>query len=79
MQERLDKLYDEIEEIETLIDEVEIRLYNNIRQEKISADNVYQLLLFFDKLYDRFTDIEKKTFMKSFLTDVNTYAEEQAD
>ena len=33
MQERLDKLYDEIEEIETLIDEVEIRLYN-IRQEK---------------------------------------------
>ena len=79
MQERLDKLYDEIEEIETLIDEVEIRLYNNIRQEKISADNVYQLLLFFDKLYDRFTDIEKKTFMKSFLTDVNTYAEEQSD
>ena len=31
MQERLDKLYDEIEEIETLIEEVETRLYN-IRQ-----------------------------------------------
>ena len=78
MQERLDKLYDEIKEIETLIDEVEIRLYN-IRQEKISTDNVYQLLLFFDNLYDRFTDIEKKTFMKSFLTDINIYAEDQAD
>ena len=78
MQERLDKLYDEIEEIETLIEEVETRLYN-IRQEKISADNVYQFLLFFDKLYDRFTDIEKKTFMKSFLADVNIYEEEQAD
>lgn len=32
-----------------------------------------------DKLYDRFTDIEKKTFMKSFLADVNIYEEEQAD
>ena len=46
-----------------MIEEVETRLYN-IRQEKISGDNVYQVLLFFDKLYDRFTDIEKKTFMK---------------
>ena len=78
MQVRLNKLYDEIEEIETLIEEVETRLYN-IRQEKISGDNVYQFLLFFDKLYDRFTDIEKKTFMKSFLADVNIYEEEQAD
>ena len=49
MQERLDKLYDEIEEIETLIEEVETRMYN-IRQEKISADNVFQFLFFFDKL-----------------------------
>lgn len=78
MQVRLDKLYDEIEEIETSIEAVETRLYN-IKQEKISGDNVYQFLLFFDKLYDRFTDMEKKTFMKSFLADVNIYEEEQAD
>ena len=78
MQIRLDKLYDEIEEIETAIEAVETRLYN-IRQEKISGDNVYQFLLFFDKLYDRFTDMEKKTFMKSFLEEVNIYEEEQED
>ena len=40
---------------------------------------MYQFLLFFDKLYDRFTDIEKKTFMKSFLAGVNIYEEEQAE
>lgn len=40
---------------------------------------MYQFLLFFDKLYDRFTDMEKKTFMKNFLADVNIYEEEQVD
>lgn len=78
MQVRLDNLYDEIEDIKTSIEEVETRLYN-IKQEKISGDNVYQFLLFFDKLYDRFTDIEKKTFMKRFLTDVNIYEKKQED
>ena len=78
MQVRLDKLYDEIEEIETFIEAVETRLYN-IKQEKISGDNVYQFLLFFDNLYDRFTDMEKKIFMKSFLEEGNIYEAEQAD
>ena len=78
MQERLDKLYDEISDIEDAMEEVETRLYN-IRQDKISEDNVYQFLLFFDKLYDKFTDLEKKTFLKSFLSDVFIYEEEQKD
>ena len=78
MQVRLDKLYDEIEKIDTFIEAVETRLYN-IKQEKISGDNVYQFLLFFDNLYDRFTDMEKKIFMKSFLEEGNIYEAEQED
>ena len=78
IQVRLDKLYDEIEEIETFIEAVETRLYN-IKQEKISGDNVYQFLLFFDNLYDKFTDTEKKIFMKSFLEEGNIYEAEQED
>ena len=30
-----------------------------------------------NKLYDKFTDLEKKTFLKSFLSDVFIYEEEQ--
>lgn len=78
MQERLDKLYDEITDIENAMEEVTTRLYN-IKQDKISEDNVYQFLLFFDKLYNKFTDLEKKTFLKSFLSDVFIYEEEQKD
>ena len=67
-----------VEEIEAFIEAVETRLYN-IKQEKISGDNVYQFLLFFDNLYDRFTDMEKKIFMKSFLEEGNIYEAEQED
>ena len=72
------KTYNVITDIENAMEEVETRLYN-IRQDKISEDNVYQFLLFFDKLYDKFTDLEKKTFLKSFLSDVFIYEEEQKD
>ncbi len=76
MQERLDKLYDEIESIENSIEEIEGRLYN-IKQERISEDNVYQYLLFFDRLYEKMTDIEKKEFLKSFVKEVHIYEDEQ--
>ena len=78
MQERLDKLYDEITDIENAMEEVETRLYN-IRQDKISEDNVYQFLLFFDKLYDKFTDAEKKEFLSSFVERVDIYEDELPD
>lgn len=66
MQERLFKLYDEIEAVEQESEEVRVRLYN-VEQSKISADQVYQFLLYFDKLYDKFTDAEKKEFMNCFI------------
>lgn len=78
MQERLDKLYDEITDIENAMEEVETRLYN-IRLDKISEDNVYQFLLFFDKLYDKFTDAEKKEFLSSFVERVDIYEDELPD
>ena len=42
----------------------------NIQQQKISEENVYQFLLYFDKLYDKFTDLEKKEFLNSFVEQV---------
>ena len=49
MEERLYKLYDDIDSVEEEIEEVETRIYN-VRQQKISGDNIYQFLLYFDKL-----------------------------
>lgn len=78
MEERLYKLYDDIDSVEEEIEEVETRIYN-VRQQKISGDNIYQFLLYFDKLYDKFTDAEKKEFLNSFIERVDIYEQEQPD
>ena len=78
METRLYRLYDEIEGVENSINEVKNRLLN-IKQKKISEENVYQFLLYFDKLYDKFTDMEKKEFLNSFVEQVDIYEQEQPD
>ena len=78
METRLYRLYDEIEGVENSIEEVKNRLLN-IRQQKISEENVYQFLLYFDKLYDKFTDLEKKEFLNGFVEQVDIYEQEQPD
>ena len=75
MEERLYKLYDDIDSVEEEIEEVETRIYN-VRQQKISGDNIYQFLLYFDKLYDKFTDAEKKEFLNSFIERVDIYEQD---
>ena len=78
MKTRLYRLYDEIEGVENSIEEVKNRLLN-IKQQKISEENVYQFLLYFDKLYDKFTDLEKKEFLNSFVEQLDIYEQEQPD
>lgn len=78
MEERLSGLYEEIEAAEHQIDEVETRL-ENIRQQKFSGDSIYQFLLYFDKLYDKFSDGEKKEFMNCFVESIEMHENEQPD
>ena len=78
MQERLERLYDQIDGIEESIAETETRLHS-IRQQKISGDKVYEYLLYFDRLYEKFTDAEKKEFMGSFVDYVEIYEDALPD
>ena len=76
LQTRQNKIYDQIASVESEIADAQIRL-ENIRQNKVSADNVYQFLLYFDKLYGKFSDIEKKAFMNSFIERIEIFPERQ--
>ena len=66
MQMRLDSLYRDIDETEKELSAIYEKL-ENIRKDKISQEKVYQFLLYFDIIYPKFTDAEKKEFLGSFI------------
>ncbi len=78
MEIRLYKMYDEIEAVEQQMDEVENRILN-VQQERISENNIYQFLLYFNEFYDRFTDAEKKEFLNCFVENIYIFEQEQPD
>ena len=78
LQRRYDEQYDKIEEIENEIEEVESQI-RSIRQEKISGDNIYRLLLAFDEVYGSATEAEQKEFMKAFIERIDLFLEKRKD
>ena len=78
LQRRYDEQYGRIEEIESQINDMKGQILN-IRQEKISGDNIYQLLLAFDEVYGAATEFEQKEFMRAFIERIDLYPEKQKD
>ena len=64
--------------MEEQIAEIETQI-RSIRQEQISGDNVYQLLLTFDQLYAELTEPEKKEFMRAIIERIDIYPEKRPD
>ncbi len=78
MQNSLTSFYDEIELYEKDIEQIETKL-ENVRLDKVTSNEIYRCLSSFDKLYDKMSDIEKKTFMNRFIKDVIIYPERSDD
>ena len=78
LQRRYDEQYSKIEDIEIQIEEVQSQI-RSIRQEKISGDNIYQLLLAFDEVYNSATEVEQKEFMKAFIERIELFPEKRKD
>ena len=51
----------------------------SIRQEKISGDNIYRLLLAFDQVYEAASEVERKEFMRAFIERIELFPEKQLD
>ena len=78
MQNRLYDFYDEIEVVEEQIAELQSRIAN-IKEEKISGENVYLFLHYYGTMYKEFTDAEKKRFLNTFIESIEIFKEEQPD
>ena len=78
LQRRYDEQYGRIDEIGVQIDDVQSQI-RSIRQEKISGDNIYRLLLAFDQVYEAATEVERKEFMRAFIERIELFPEKQPD
>lgn len=78
LQRRYDEQYSKVEETEIQINEVQDKI-RSIRQEKISGDNIYRLLLAFDQVYAAASEVERKEFMRAFIERIELFQEKRKD
>lgn len=78
LQDRLDAMYDKIEEEEAKLEECKAKK-RVIESDKMTADNIYKVLIYFDKLYAVMDDTDKRALLYSLIDEIQVFAEEQAN
>ena len=73
---RLYKMYDKIEEIENQLTAARAKKMA-IEADKLTADNIYKVLIYFDKLYSAMDDLEKRQLMETLISEIQVYEERQ--
>ena len=76
LDDRLYKMYDKIEDTENLLIEARAKKMA-IEAEKLTADNIYKVLIYFEKLYAVMDEQEKRQIMESLISEINIYEERQ--
>ena len=47
----------------------------SILADKVTGDNIYKVLIFFDKMYDKLNEAEKREFLTQLISEVQVYEE----
>ena len=76
LDDRLYKMYDKIEDTENLLVAARAKKMA-IEAEKLTGDNIYKVLICFDKLYSVMDDQEKRQLMESLISEIQIYDERQ--
>ena len=78
LDDRLYKMYDKIEDTESLLIEDRAKKMA-IEAEKLTGDNIYKVLIYFDKLYSVMDELEKRKIMESLISEIQIYEERQSN
>ena len=76
LDDRLYKMYDKIEDTENQLVAARAKKMA-IEAEKLTGDNIYKVLIYFDKLYSVMDDEEKRQLMESLISEIQIYEERQ--
>ena len=69
-------MYDKIEELESKLIEVKIKK-ETIEAEKLTGDNIYKVLIYFDKLYKVMNDVERRQLIEALIAEIQIYEDKQ--
>ena len=75
---RLDKMYDKIEDIEQQLQTAREKK-KSVEAEQLTTQNLYKILLCFDRLYDLMTEIEKRQLLETMVEEIQVFEERQPD
>lgn len=76
LDERLYRMYDKIEETENQLIEARAKK-QTIEADKITGDNIYKVLICFDKLYGTMNEEERRQLMETLISEIQIYEEQQ--
>ncbi len=76
LDDRLYRMYDKIEETESRLIEARAKKVA-IEADKITGDNIYKVLIYFDKLYKAMNDVEKRQLMESLISEIQIFEDRQ--
>ena len=71
-------MYDKIEDLEGQLIEAKAKK-ETIEAEKLTGDNIYKVLIYFDKLYKVMNDVERRQLIEALISEVQIYEEKQAN
>ena len=74
--DRLYKMYDKIEEVENGLMDARAKK-QAIEADKITGDNIYKVLVCFEKLYNVMNPVERKKLMEHLISEIQIYPERQ--
>ncbi|NBH19934.1 recombinase family protein [Clostridiaceae bacterium] len=74
LDDRLYRMYDKIEELESQLMDARAKK-TSIEAEKITGDNIYKVLICFDKLYFAMNDVERRQLIEALIAEIQIYEE----
>lgn len=76
LDDRLYKMYDKIEDTESLLIAARAKKLA-IEAEKLTGDNIYKVLIYFDKLYSAMNEQERRQLMEKLISEIQIFEERQ--
>ena len=76
LDDRLYRMYDKIDDQEQSLIEARAKK-QSIESEKVTGDNIYKILIYFDKFYSLMNEEEQRKLMESLIEEIQIYEERQ--